>query len=93
MSTKKINTINEETVKEEPVVEKKAKPAKPVTATVANCTKLNLRADARADAPIIKILNAGDKLTLDTTFDSQSFYKVTTADGTVGFVMKPFISK
>lgn len=92
MSTKKINTSTEEVVKE-PVAEKKVKPAKPVILTVANCTKLNLRSEARADASIIRILNAGEKLTLDTTFDSQSFYKVTTTDGTVGFVMKPFTSK
>lgn len=91
MATKK--KVEENIVKEEVKETSKIEAVEPTFVTVAHCAKLNLRKEPRSDASITKILTAGEKLTLDVEFDSPAFLKVTTSDGTVGFVMKEFTSK
>ena len=95
------STKVEETVIEEPVVEtvvetpveKVEEPIPvPVFGIVANCSKLNIRKEAKKEADAVTVVNAGSKLTIDLDCKNKKWYKVTTADGKNGYCMKEFVT-
>lgn len=69
-----------ETPPVEVVEEPKAK-----TGVVANCNKLNVRKDAKADAAVARIIDAGTKVTIME--EVGGFYKI----GDSEYCMKKFI--
>lgn len=51
-----------------------------------NCPFLNVRSEAKPDSKLVKIIKAGDEVTIDTTFDDKLWYKIED-----GYVKKAFI--
>lgn len=60
------------------------------TGKVYNCTKLNMRKEAKVSDNVIKILNANDVVYLLN--ESGTWYKVKTKDNIVGYVAQIYIS-
>lgn len=60
--------------------------------TVVNCKNLNVRKSCSKDSPIIEMIAAGSKVVISDGKSNDSFYRVTTSSGTVGYCMKPYIS-
>lgn len=94
MAKREMKTINteaaEETTVEEPVEEMKE--LVPIFGVVTGCSRLNVRKEAKKDADVVTIVNAGAKLVIDTDCKSKKWYKVTTKDGKDGYCMKEFIT-
>ena len=61
------------------------------TGTVAKCQFLNIRKFPLVTAPVVEIINRGEKVMIDMTKFSNDFYKVKTASGTEGYCKKEFI--
>ena len=59
---------------------------------VANCTKLNVREEPRANASIICEVACQTELMIDEAESTEEFFKVCTAAGIEGFCMKKFIA-
>lgn len=84
--------------KKEPVVEeapKKAAPAKeekPKTVKVANCLKLNVRAEASMDAKVLTVVDKDTELVLKNKLNAD-WSRIVTKNGVEGFVMNSFITK
>lgn len=57
---------------------------------VVNCTKLNMREEAKADSNVVCVINKGDKVTILLDESTEDFYRVSTKT-TEGFCMKKFI--
>lgn len=57
---------------------------------VANCTKLNVRKEAKANSNVLCILNKGDKVTINLNESTEDFYRISTKT-IEGFCMKNFI--
>jgi uncharacterized protein YgiM (DUF1202 family) len=68
----------------EPTVEEAA--PKTVIGTVINCEKLNIRAEAKADAKIVGTFFKGQEIELYIDTSTNEFYDVS-----VGFCMKKYI--
>lgn len=81
-------TETEEEIEE--VIEEPAPEPKEVKGVVANCSRLNVRKEASADAPVLKIINCDTKVKIDEENSTEEFYKVYTG-GIAGFCMKEFI--
>lgn len=64
---------------------------KKVQGTVANCTKLNIRTKPSADAAVIRVLNAGTKIDINTTKSNNEWLSVRTPDGINGYCMRKFV--
>nr|DAQ19161.1 MAG TPA: hypothetical protein [Caudoviricetes sp.] len=58
---------------------------------VANCVKLNVRAEPRADATIVCEVVCQAELMIDESESTEEFFKVCTTAGIEGFCMKKFI--
>ena len=63
----------------------------PVTGTIANCTKLNIRVKPASDADVVCVLNAGTKLEIDVDRSTSDWFKVSTA-GVDGYCMRRFVN-
>lgn len=59
---------------------------------VANCVKLNVRAEPRADATIVCEVVCQAELMIDESESTEEFFKVCTTAGIEGFCMKKFIT-
>ena len=89
-STKVEEAVNNETVAETHA-EKVEKPVI-VFGVVANCSRLNIRKEAKKDADVVTVVNAGAKLTIDADYSNKKWCKVTTKDGKNGYCMKEFVT-
>lgn len=92
MAKRNLPKVNEEITEETVVetVEETAAPepeAKDIFGVVANCTKLNVRKKPFADATVVKIIDKGTEVKIDTDKSTDDFYKIKE-----GFVMKKFIT-
>lgn len=63
---------------------------KDVIGFVVNCSRLNVRKEAKPNAAVIKIINRDARVKIDEENSTEDFYKVQTG-GVVGFCMKEFI--
>lgn len=75
----------QEAVVTEAIVEEAAAP-KTVIGTVINCEKLNIRAEAKADAKIVGTFFKGQEIEIYLDTSTKEFYDVS-----VGFCMKKYI--
>mgnify|MGYP003444793517 CR=1 FL=1 len=58
--------------------------------TVVNCTKLNVRKNPYTTADIAAVIQKGDEVSIDTTFEHDDFYKI--RYGVIkGYCMKDYI--
>lgn len=67
-------------------------PARKSKGVVADCTKLNVRAEAKSDAEVICTITRDTELEIDERASTRDFYKVCTAAGVEGYCMKRFIT-
>lgn len=95
--TKVENEVKEEIIEQE-VVEKETieEPVKEeiCTGTVIKCAMLNIRKKPVKDekkSPAIDVIKVGSKVTIDKEASTNGWYKVTTANGNIGFCMKEYI--
>lgn len=58
---------------------------------VANCNLLNVRAEPKPDAEVLRKVSVDTEVMIDPTESTEDFYKVYLADGSEGFCMKKFI--
>lgn len=77
---------------EAPVVEAPKPQPTTVTGVVANCTKLNVRAKAAADAAVVCVINAGAEVTINIKKSKEEWFKVKTAAGVEGYCMRKFVN-
>lgn len=84
------NTAPEIKVAEE-IVTTPVKETKPVIGTVANCTRLNVRAKNDSAAEVVCVLDAGSKVTIDKKQSTNEWFKVTTNAGVEGYCMRKFV--
>lgn len=75
---------------EAPVVDEPAKAT--VTGVVTGCTKLNVRKDPSATAPVLCTLSESTEVVIDEENSTNDFYKVCTVTGAEGYCMKTYIS-
>lgn len=73
-------------------MEKPAKPKVKTTGVVSSCELLNVRADSKADAAIVKVIAKGSKVNINLAESTDEWYKVTTQDKIAGYCMKKFIA-
>lgn len=59
---------------------------------IANCKKVNVRAEANKDSKVLRVLEAGAEVMIDETNSTDEFYNVYTECGIEGFCMKQFIT-
>lgn len=82
--------VVDEAPTESPVVEE-PKPSKPVTGTVVNCSKLNIRKVANKNADILCEVKAGSILMIDMEGSKKEYYKVCTPAGIKGYCVKDYV--
>lgn len=82
-----VNTVPEIKMETEPTV------TAPITVTgeVANCTKLNVRANPDATAAVVCVINAKTEVEVDVEHSNDEWLKVKTAAGNVGYCMRKYI--
>ncbi len=69
--------------------------SKVVTGTVANCTKLNVRAKPSLTADVVTVVNAGEKVTIDVAKSNREWFYVSVDSdncGYNGYCMKKFVT-
>lgn len=69
-----------------PVVE-----PKPITGVVANCVKLNVRDNPRADADVVCVLNVNSEMEIDMNKSTSEWFRISTAAGVDGYCMRKFV--
>ncbi len=62
-----------------------------VTGVVVNCAKLNVRAEASADADIICVLPVNTEITVNADKSNNEWVNVCTATGVEGYCMKKYV--
>lgn len=88
----KVETLPiEEEVKNE-VVEGVMEPEKPLTGTVSNCSRLNVRRNPAKDAKVKCIIDSGSRVTIIDKVENNEWYKVSTEAGDFGFCMAKYIT-
>lgn len=75
----------------EETVETVAVPNIPIAGTVVNCSRLNVRAEASADADIVCVLNGKSEVEIDVDKSTRDWFYVYTAAGLEGYCMKKFV--
>ena len=58
---------------------------------VANCGRLNVRQQPKADATVVTALEVGSEVMVDTAGSTNTFYKIWTSAGIEGYCMKQYI--
>lgn len=88
-----VETAPEITVEEIQTVETTHEPVKACIeiGTVFNCAKLNIRKEPKMGAEVLRVVNAGTKLKVDTDNSTDEWYQVTTKDKVAGFCMKEYV--
>ena len=85
-----VETAVEPEVVEVKAVETKVEPVT-ITGTVANCAKLNVRAEASATAEVVCVLDAASEIEINVAKSNAEWFSVTTATGVEGYCMRKFI--
>jgi hypothetical protein len=65
---------------------------KAVTGVVANCSKLNVRANPATDAEVVTILDGTSEVKIHMAKSTSEWFKITTAAGIDGYCMRKFIA-
>jgi hypothetical protein len=78
----------------EPVIDADPRPDLPpeITGVVTGCVKLNVRAEADSEAPVVVVINAGATVEIFPMMETKDFYNVCTETGAKGYCMKKFIA-
>lgn len=82
-------------VKQEVVIEDKPEETtskKFMTGTVDNCKMLNVRAEPKSNAEVVRAIPVDTMVMIDPDESTDDFYKVYLADGVEGFCMKDYIN-
>lgn len=82
-----INTAPEIKMEAEPTVTAPIS----VTGEVANCAKLNVRANPDATAAVVCVINAKAEVEVDVEHSNDEWLNVKTAAGDVGYCMRKYI--
>lgn len=83
----------------ETVEKVKAKDKKPtkIKYEVSDCSRLNVRKEPSKTADVVKVLNRGETVFVDTTYKGKGFYKIFSDNSEdsicIGYVMKAYLSK
>lgn len=83
--------VPDETIKPD-VVESTPELPTTVTGVVSGCKKLNVRNKPSTSAAILTTINEGVEVEVGQPVATGEFYKVTLANGIVGYCMKKFIT-
>lgn len=62
-----------------------------VAGIVANCAKLNVRAEPDLDAEIVSVLDVMSEIEIDVANSTDEWFKVCTAIGVEGYCMRKFV--
>lgn len=65
---------------------------KTVTGTVANCSKLNVRAEGCANGEVVCVLNVGTEVKVDVNKSNAEWLYVSTPGGVKGYCMRKFVN-
>ena len=86
-------TVADPEVTAEPEIVTEAEPELPTTVTgvVSGCKKLNVRNRPNITAGIVTTIDEGAEVEIAEPIVNGDFYKVTLANGVVGYCMKKFI--
>lgn len=95
-TTPEVKMVVETTEAAKPVlvhetVETKELP-KTVTGTVANCSKLNVRAKGAMTADVVCVLDAGTTVNVNPAKSNREWVSVTTGAGDEGYCMKKYVN-
>lgn len=63
-----------------------------VEGVVANCAKLNVRANPRVDADVVCVLDAASEIEINVTKSTDDWFSVCTATGIEGYCMRKFVN-
>ena len=85
-----VEETTEEVVKEEPDVEEE-KPVKAKVLAKPTCAMLNVRAEAKADAEIISLIDMSTKVAILEPKAKDGFFKVQLETGLEGYCMAKFL--
>lgn len=72
-------------------VKPEVKPKK-IKGTVANCAKLNVRANPDPNANVIWVLDAGSEVEIDKNESTKDWLCISTAAGVDGYCMRKFVN-
>lgn len=72
-------------------VEPEVKPKK-IKGTIANCAKLNVRANPDSNADVLCILDAGSEVEINKNESTKEWLRVSTAAGIDGYCMRKFVN-
>ena len=64
---------------------------KTVEGVVANCAKLNVRAEPDAYADVVYVLDVMSEIAIDVSKSTNEWFKVCTASGVEGYCMRKFV--
>ena len=64
---------------------------KTVEGVVANCAKLNVRAEPDAYADVVYVLDVMSEIAIDVSKSNNEWFKVCTASGVEGYCMRKFV--
>lgn len=65
---------------------------KTVEGTVVGCAKLNVRVKPNIYAAVVNVIDANDKVVIDTDESVKDWYKVRTTNGIIGFCMRKYVN-
>lgn len=72
--------------------EEKEKIMKRLFGIVTDCKKLNIRKEPSRSSEKVSVEDVGSELLIETDFDNENWYKVSTASGIDGYCMKEFVT-
>lgn len=75
-----------------PEVVETTEPAKTVKGAVSGCSKLNVREQPNAVAPIITVISVGSEVEIDKSKSNSTWLHVYTASGVEGYCMAQYIN-
>ena len=64
---------------------------KTVTGVVANCAKLNVRAEPNTTAEVVTVLNVMSEFEIDIAKSNKDWFHICTAAGIEGYCMRKFV--
>ena len=93
MNEEKNTQVMETEVREERPVErdKTSKKLKPIAMRVDKCSRVNMRAEADADATVVKTIDRGTLVYVDPSFKNEHFLAVKEDGSVVGYIKKDFL--
>lgn len=89
--TKCVKEVKQVEVETPVVQEEVVEPEKPVVGVVANCLKLNVRAEPKPTAEALCVLDRDSEVSVYKSESTDEYYKVCTAAGVEGYCVKFFV--